>query len=61
MCIWWYLICYMCCLKVCDYATSVGTGVSLTLRKQLLAVWVQCKQMLHQSISANTYDINEVS
>lgn len=59
--VWCWLICYMCCLKVCDYAMSVGTGVSLKLRKQLLAVWVLCKQMLHQPLSANTYDINEAS
>ena len=48
-------------LKVCDYAMGVGTGVSLTLRKRLLAACVLCKQMLHQPISSNTYDVSEVS
>lgn len=33
----------------------------MSVRKQLLAVWVQCKQLLHQPITPGSYDITEVN
>ena len=47
-------------MQVCEYAMSVGEGVPMIVRKKLLSEWVKCKQLLHQPISAGTYDIAEV-
>jgi len=48
-------------LQVCDYAMSVSSDVPMSVRKQLLAAWVQCKQMLHQAIPTTAFDVPEVS
>ena len=47
-------------LQACDYALGVSSGVSLSIRKKLLAVQVQCKQVLRQPISTTNYEIDEV-
>lgn len=44
-------------LEVCE--RGLGSKSTLTVRANLLAVWVQCKQLLQQSIAVKTLGIEK--
>ena len=47
-------------LQVCEYAMGISPAVPLSVRSGILAVWVQCKQLMQQPIASKTYGIEEV-
>ena len=47
-------------LQVCDYAIRMSENVPMGIRRKLLSAWVQCKQMLQQSIPSKVFGIHEV-
>lgn len=47
--------------QVCEYAIATYSEASVDAYQRLLVVWVQCKQLLQQSVHPKTLDIPEVS
>ena len=45
-------------LEVCERGLGVGGGLALGVRADLLAVWVQCKQLLQQPIPSKTLGVD---
>ena len=46
-------------LEVCERGLEGASELILSVRAQLLAVWVQCKQLLQQPISSKTLGVNK--
>ena len=46
-------------MQACEYGMSVSAGVLVSVRGGLLAVWVQCKQLLQQPIPEKTFGIED--
>ena len=46
-------------VQACEYGMGVSAGVQVSVRGGLLAVWVQCKQLLQQPIPGKTFGVED--
>ena len=46
-------------MEVCERGLGAGGELTLATRATLLAVWVQCKQLLQQPISSKTLGVEK--